>query len=170
MTDLVTPTELSRLASILRGLLPSFMADLERFVNVDCGSYTKAGVDEVGAWSRRRSRSSAHGSRSRPTPSRMGIRWPVSWAMAMPRARRSCSSGTWTRCSSRARWLQRPFRTEGGRALGPGVSDMKGGLLAGLYALRALRTLASEEGRAADWLPVGRLVYVANPDEETGRP
>ena len=65
---------------------------------------------------------------------------------------------------------QRPFRTEGGRAHGPGVSDMKGGLLAGLYALRALRELGSNGGAGADWLPVGRLVYVANPDEETGSP
>jgi glutamate carboxypeptidase len=50
---------------------------------------------------------------------------------------------------------------------------MKGGLLAGLYALRALRALralGSEDGRVADWLPVGRLVYVANPDEEIGSP
>jgi glutamate carboxypeptidase len=42
---------------------------------------------------------------------------------------------------------------------------MKSGLLTGLYALEALR----ESGRG-DWLPVGRLVYVVNPDEEIGSP
>ena len=34
---------------------------------------------------------------------------------------------------------ERPFRITDGIATGPGVSDMKGGLLAGLYALRILR-------------------------------
>ena len=30
--------------------LPAYMADLERLVNIDCGTYNKAGVDEVGRW------------------------------------------------------------------------------------------------------------------------
>ena len=68
----------------------------------------------------------------------------------------------------------RPFRTEAGRAYGPGVTDMKGGLLAGLYALAALRGLAGvgaeEAADATAWLPLGRLVFVANPDEEIGSP
>ena len=34
----------------LRRPLPNYLADLERLVNIDCGSYTKAGVDEVGGW------------------------------------------------------------------------------------------------------------------------
>jgi len=36
---------------------------------------------------------------------------------------------------------ERPFTIRDGRAFGPGVDDMKGGLLAGIYALRALRKL-----------------------------
>ena len=60
---------------------------------------------------------------------------------------------------------RRPFEIRDDEILGPGVSDMKSGLLVGLYALRAIRALADDE-----WLPVGRLVYVVNPDEETGSP
>ncbi len=30
--------------------LPTYLADLQRLVDIDCGSYTKVGVDEVGAW------------------------------------------------------------------------------------------------------------------------
>ena len=50
---------------------------------------------------------------------------------------------------------------------------MKGGLLAGIYALRALRELRKGSGARsspADWLPFGQLTFVANPDEEIGSP
>jgi glutamate carboxypeptidase len=56
----------------------------------------------------------------------------------------------------------RPFRIEEGVATGPGVTDMKGGLLTGLYALEALKALGD--------LPFERLVFIANPDEEIGSP
>ena len=39
---------------------------------------------------------------------------------------------------------ERPFRIEGNIATGPGVTDMKGGLLTGLYALKALRDLGGD--------------------------
>jgi len=54
----------------------------------------------------------------------------------------------------------RPFRIADGRAYGPGVYDMKGGLAAGLYALRAHR----EAGTRA-WDDVS-LAVVFNADEE----
>ncbi len=57
----------------------------------------------------------------------------------------------------------RPFRMDDGVAHGPGVTDMKSGLLTGLYALKAL---IGERGG----LPFERLVFVANPDEEIGSP
>jgi glutamate carboxypeptidase len=69
----------------------------------------------------------------------------------------------------------RPFRIADGIAYGPGVTDMKGGLLTGLYALRALRRLAGDGGEASPrdaggQLPFERLWFVANPDEEIGSP
>ncbi len=56
----------------------------------------------------------------------------------------------------------RPFRVEDGRAMGPGVMDMKGGVVLGLYAVRLLRDLGVDD------LP--RIVFVGNPDEEIGSP
>ena len=44
---------------------------------------------------------------------------------------------------------------------------MKAGLLGGLYALSALHAV---RGGGSDWLPVRRVVFVANPDEEIGSP
>ena len=30
--------------------LPDYLDDLQRLVDVDCGTYTKAGVDEIATW------------------------------------------------------------------------------------------------------------------------
>jgi glutamate carboxypeptidase len=57
---------------------------------------------------------------------------------------------------------ERPYTERDGRALGPGVDDMKGGLLAGLYALDALESNGG--------LPFRKVTFVANPDEEVGSP
>jgi glutamate carboxypeptidase len=57
----------------------------------------------------------------------------------------------------------RPFQLQGGIATGPGVTDMKSGLLSGLHAIAALREVLGG-------LPLARLLFVANPDEEIGSP
>lgn len=58
--------------------------------------------------------------------------------------------------------LQRlPFRVESGVARGPGVFDMKTGLVQGLWAVRALRALQ---------LPRPDTTFVFNSDEEIGSP
>src|SRR5690242_16216307 len=53
-----------------------------------------------------------------------------------------------------------PFRVSRGRAFGPGVFDMKGGLVLPLFAIDALAR--------ADWQPSRRVVFLWTSDEETG--
>jgi glutamate carboxypeptidase len=55
---------------------------------------------------------------------------------------------------------RRPFAVRDGKASGPGINDMKAGIVIGLYALRALVETAQK--------PNHRLVYVLTSDEENG--
>ncbi len=152
--------ELTALEAAIRADEPAYLADLERLVNTDCGSYTPDGVDRVGAFVAGFMRSTGATVELRPDPAgRLG----------------GTVIGTWRGDSAGPRLLlighmdtvfdpgtaaERPFAIRDGVATGPGVTDMKSGLLAGLYALKALV--------ASGPLPFERLTYVANPDEEIG--
>ena len=67
MDHLVSGADLDRLSQLMRDQLPAYLADLQRLVDIDCGSYTKAGVDEVGRWVAAAFRALGRRSRSSPT-------------------------------------------------------------------------------------------------------
>jgi glutamate carboxypeptidase len=142
--------------------LPAYMADLERLVNIDCGSYTRDGVDEVGRWVAAFLGELGGTVEARPDPAgRLGDTIVATFeGMPGPRALLIGHMDTVFEPGTAA---ERPFRIEDGVAYGPGVTDMKSGLLAGLYALKAI---VAERGG----LPFERLVFIANPDEEIGSP
>ena len=48
--SLVAAEELGQLRSTVEERLPNFLADLERLCNIDCGSYSPRGVNEVATW------------------------------------------------------------------------------------------------------------------------
>src|SRR3954447_1280338 len=48
--QLVPAAELAHLRAAVEARLPAFLADLERLCNIDCGSYTPEGVNEVADW------------------------------------------------------------------------------------------------------------------------
>lgn len=155
----VSDTELDRLRSFLTDREADFLADLARLVDVDCGSYTKAGVDEVGAWLA--DQLAALGATvSFERNDELGD--TVVAVLDGPGDGSALLVGHLDTVFPEGTAAARPFSTREGRAYGPGVTDMKSGLLAGLYALRALRSLGK--------LPFARLVFVANPDEEIGSP
>jgi glutamate carboxypeptidase len=161
--DLVPAAELAAMHAVVEGALPAFLADLEHLVNIDCGSYTPEGVDEVGRWTR--ARLEALGATVTVHPNDQGLGSTVIGELpgddpAGPTLLAVAHMDTVFDPGTAA---QRPFTIdEHGIATGPGVTDMKAGLLAGLYALAALRETGG--------LPLARVLFVANPDEEIGSP
>ena len=137
----------------------AFLADLGEMVNLDCGTEYKPGVDRVGAMMKRHFVS-------------LGAE-----IQTFPLADYGdCLLGT-VRGSGAARIFMighldtvypvgtaasRPMRQADDRVLGPGVADMKDGLLAGIYAIRALQSLG--------WDDYEEIRFFCNSDEEVGSP
>jgi glutamate carboxypeptidase len=159
--------ELASIESAVREAEPGFVADLERLVNTDCGSYTPDGVDQIGAFVSAFMDGTGARVERRPDPEgRLGATVIGTWDGERGTAGgpRLLLIGHMDTVFDPGTAAERPFAVDAdGIARGPGVTDMKGGLLAGLYALR---TLAAR----AEPLPFERIVYIANPDEEIGSP
>jgi glutamate carboxypeptidase len=162
----VTDAELNALRSRIQSDLPAFLDDLERLVNVDCGSYTPAGVDEVGRFVGAYFEHIGARVEHRPDPAGRLGGTVVSTIDGGPDAGpRVLLIGHMDTVFEPGTAAERPFRIDDGIAYGPGVTDMKGGLLTGLYAIAALRGELGPTG-----LPFERLTFIANPDEEIGSP
>jgi glutamate carboxypeptidase len=162
---LPTPStvELEALRATVAGDLPACLDDLRRLVDIDCGSYTPAGVDEVGQWVAAFLAGLGAEVESRPDPAGSLGATVIATFHGRADGPRILLIGHMDTVFDPGTAAERPFRVDDGIAYGPGVTDMKSGLLAGLYALKAIIT---ERGG----LPFERLVFIANPDEEIGSP
>jgi glutamate carboxypeptidase len=139
-----------------------FLTELEALVNVDCGSYTPDGVNRVAdAVAASLTQLGATVERVAHQPDgaepRLGDLVIGRLAGSGPRLLLIGHMDTVFEPGTAG---TRPFRRAGDRALGPGVSDMKGGLLGGLHALGALQEIGQRPS----------VTFVANPDEEIGSP
>jgi glutamate carboxypeptidase len=162
----IADDELAEIRAAIAGDEAVFLSDLERLVNIDCGSYTPEGVDRVGEFVATFLAAAGAEVERRPDPAgRLGATVIGTWAgdRTTPGAPRLLLIGHMDTVFDPGTAAERPFAIDAdGIAHGPGVTDMKSGLLAGLYALRALT--------ARGPLPFERVTFVANPDEEIGSP
>jgi glutamate carboxypeptidase len=164
---MISDSELEELRACVQVSEPSFVADLERLVNIDCGSYTKSGVDQVGAWVSDQLRDLGADVTVEP---HADLGKTVVAVLRGAGSQKALLVGHMDTVFDPGTAAERPYTVTEGIARGPGVDDMKGGLLAGIYALRALRAMATSAGSGAEWLPFDTLTFVANPDEELGSP
>lgn len=142
-----------------------FVEALREMVNVDCGSYTPEGVNQVADLCEARFRKG--GWEVERTPHRPAEGEPQLGDLVIGRlpgagGPRALLIGHTDTVFDPGTVAERPFTIEGDRAKGPGVSDMKGGLLTGFFAVEVLQE-AGFDG-------FGRITYVCNPDEEIGSP
>ncbi|WP_411078142.1 M20 family metallopeptidase [Streptomyces sp. cmx-10-25] len=161
---------LDDLLELARARRADYLRDLEELVSVDSGSYSAEGVDEVADWIERRlERIGFTVERVRfpstPDGHRTGDALVGRRRGTLPESeggRRILLAGHMDTVFENGTAAARPFRIDGSTAYGPGVSDDKGGLLAGLTALEILGDLGAD---AYD-----ELVLLATPDEEIGSP
>ena len=142
-----------------------FIGELEHLVNIDSGSSTPAGVNKVadlcqerlerGGWTVERLRGPRH-----PAAGQLG-----DLLIGRTQGRRDRDVlviGHTDTIFEEGTVAQRPFEIRGTRAYGPGVADMKAGLLSAFFALEVLQETMPER--------TGNLTMVCNPDEELGSP
>jgi glutamate carboxypeptidase len=137
----------------------AFLSDLATLVNMDCGSHNKAGVDRVGEWIGARCAAWDWEVERIPLPEH-GDCWLARWKGNG--AGRILLMGHLDTVYPDGTAAARPMRFEGPKLIGPGVCDMKGGLLVGMYALRSLQI--------ADFRDFEEIVFFFNSDEELGSP
>jgi glutamate carboxypeptidase len=168
----ISDAEVQALQGAVKAAEAAYLADLERLCSIDCGSYSPVGVNEVATWVAAEMTRLGASVERRPDPEgRYGDTVVGTWTNPdlAGRGPRLLLIGHMDTVFEDGTAAARPFRIENGIAYGPGVTDMKGGLLTGLYAIRALR-VSPDAGAAGAALPFERLTYIANPDEEIGSP
>lgn len=143
----------------------AMLAELEEMVNTDGGSYDKPGVDRTGAQVRRFLES--HGIRTEVVPgSRHGdcIRGFVEGGHAIGTGNQRSNivlMGHRDTVFPQGEPERRPFRIEGNLAYGPGVADMKAGIVMNMFVLAAFAKFGGAPGP---------LVGLFTGDEEIGSP
>jgi glutamate carboxypeptidase len=148
-------------------LFDPYLDDLRTMVNIDCGTYLPSGVNHVADIMQGRFAERGWGvQRIEHAPdegtSRLGDVLVATLAGGTRGGRRVLLVGHMDTVFPEGTAVERPFHTEGSRAFGPGVSDMKGGLLAGYYAVTCLQEAGFDD--------FASITYVCNPDEEIGSP
>ncbi|MFE1441167.1 M20 family metallopeptidase [Streptomyces sp. NPDC058739] len=159
----------ARLLDLARSRRSQYLDDLRELVSIDSGSYDAEGVNRVADWVQRRLHRTGFTVERVTLPTSHGHRAGDALVArkkgtlgASDGGRRVLLAGHMDTVFDQGTAAARPFSLHGSIAHGPGVSDDKGGLLAGLTALEIL----DEHGITA----YDELIFLATPDEEIGSP
>jgi len=146
-------------------MMPQYLADLQTIVNIDSGTYTKAGVDRVGDYLSERFAAfgfATHLERQQ----QYGHHLVATHTGNVSKGPCILLIGHIDTVFPEGEVAKRPFtigKAQNKRiATGPGVLDMKSGVLIGMYGLHLL--IASQQAHYQ------RVTFVCNSDEEIGSP
>jgi glutamate carboxypeptidase len=145
--------------------MEAYLADLEAIVNIDSGTYTRTGVNHVGAYLADRFQGWGFDTHYEHQ-STYGDHLVAARRGSNPGGPRLLFIGHIDTVFAEGEAARRPFTIEeraGERiASGPGVLDMKSGVLLGMYALRLLAEAHEESYQ--------HVTVLCNSDEEIGSP
>ena len=157
MADSSLPLELLR---VLKPQLPDMLRALRRFVTSESPSLEKTAADRCCAvvakeWRKR-------GARVERIPQKhRGDHLRVTFAPDKPRrAGQLLVLGHYDTVYSTGTLKEMPFRLSGGKAYGPGIFDMKAGIVQALFALQALQRTRVQLKK--------QIVFLWTSDEEIG--
>ncbi len=146
-------------------LMDAYLDDLKTIVNIDSGTFTKAGVDRVAAYLQERFQGLGFSTRFEQQE-HYGDHLVATHQGNAPGGPRILLVGHIDTVLPDGEAGRRPFaisRRDGARiATGPGILDMKSGVLIGMYALHLLI-----EGQQANY---SQVTFICNSDEEIGSP
>lgn len=146
-------------------LLEQYLADLKAIVNIDSGTYTKQGIDRVGAYLQERFQDFGFSTHIEQQ-AEYGNHLVATHTGDDPKGIHVLLIGHIDTVFPEGEVQKRPFamsEQKGTRiATGPGVLDMKSGVLIGMYGLHVLI--------AAQQALYQRVTFVCNSDEEIGSP
>ncbi len=146
-------------------LMQQYLDDLKTIVNIDSGTYTGSGVDRVGAYLQERFQVFSFSTRF-DRQERFGNHLIATHAGNAPTGPSILLIGHIDTVFSEGEAQRRPFaisQQNGGRiATGPGVLDMKSGVLIGMYGLHIL--ISAQEANYK------QATFICNSDEEIGSP
>ncbi len=146
-------------------LMDAYLDDLKTIVNIDSGTFTKPGIDHVGACLQERFQAFGFSTRF-DRQQQYGDHLIAIHKGNAPGGSHILLIGHIDTVLPEGEAERRPFTTgqrDGAHiATGPGVLDMKSGVLIGMYALHLLI-----EGQEADY---SQVTFICNSDEEIGSP
>jgi glutamate carboxypeptidase len=164
------PVDIHKLQGLVERRHDAYLEDLRTTVGIDCGTFIVDGVNQVADLMQARFQAAGwdveripHRSEADEAP--LGDVLVARLAGNLPHdegGRRILLIGHMDTVFPEGTVAERPFRLEDSRAYGPGVADMKDGLLAGLYA-----TMALQDAGVGGF---DSITFVCNPDEEIGSP
>ena len=136
-----------------------YLADLERIVNIDSGTFDRDGVNKAGNYLRSILTDLGFEITNHPNDE-LGDNFVAT--LRGSGTRRLMLLGHFDTVYPKGTTGERPLTIRDGKAYGPAVMDMKGGMILACYAMKILRDIGFDD--------FAEVTFVANADEEIGSP